>query len=54
VNLPLENQQDLFNFLSIDAPKHFFNLQMLAKLLHIIVKMKFKTLIEKNKLFEPA
>lgn len=54
VNLPLENQQDLFNFLAIEAPKNFFNLQMLAKLLHIVVKLKFKTLIEKNKLIEPA
>jgi len=39
--------------MTIDAPKNFFNLTLLDKLLQIIVKLKFRQLIHSETLIEP-
>lgn len=43
MNLTLEDQDNLFHFLRIDAPKNYFNLANLDRLFEIQARLSFKS-----------
>jgi len=47
LNLALEDQDMVFDFLKLDAPKNHYNLQNLSRLFEIMARISFKTQKEK-------
>jgi hypothetical protein len=47
LNLGLDDQELLFDFLKLDAPKNHYNLHNLSRLFEIMARISFKTQKEK-------
>lgn len=51
--LPLEQQNDLLEYLSLDSPNNTINLQMMTRIFQVVAKIQFNKLKNQENLITP-